>query len=155
MNPAKVGDGTIRQLIRELSANGRPPSGVVVRRALQDRYGSRGGVRRIYRLLSAEVAVIQGAPTSSVNARLLEQEVRNLREQLKQLRQREDAQQVYWTREVGQLRQQVQALESAPGRSADGADLSAPVRQAEIRAGQLEVMVRTFGPAAGRGQGER
>ena len=52
----------------------------------------------------------------------------------------EDAHQVYWNREVGQLRARVRALESL-------------VRQAaETRAGQLDVQVRTFGPAAGRAQ---
>jgi hypothetical protein len=155
MYPPKVEDKEVLAVIRELSVGGALPSGVAVRAALALRYRSRGGVTRIYRLLASERAHRGATALSSVGVGLLEQENRNLREQLKHVRQREDAHQVYWEREVGQLRGRVQALESLLQQSASSEiseALKREVQGVETRAGQLEVQIRVFGPAAGRAE---
>jgi hypothetical protein len=155
MYPPKVEDTRVQVLIRELTADGILPSGAAVRAALARRHGSRGGVARIYRLLASERARIGGTQLSPVGAALLEQENRNLRELLQQQRQREDAHQVHWDRQVGQLRERVRALEllvqqaAASGVATD--ELKRNVQAAETRTGQLEVQLRVFGPAATRG----
>jgi hypothetical protein len=156
MYPPKVTDDQVLRLILQLSVDGKLPSGAAVRQALQRQYRSRGGVARIYRLLASE-RVGGGSPRlSSVGIGLLEQENRNLGEQLKQLRQREDVHQVYWSREVGQLRERVRALELLVQQAAAFSHISDALKQevqgAETRAGQLEVQIRVFGPAAGRAQ---
>ena len=153
MYPPKVGDNEIRTLIRDLTVDGKLPTGAGLRAALAERYGSRGGVTRIYRLLAAETARLGSVPRSPIGIGLVEQENRNLREQLQLARQREDAHQAYWTRQVTELRQRVQNLEplvQQPTADAVSGAVRQEVQGAGVRAGQLEVMVRTFGPAAGR-----
>ena len=54
MYPPKVEDKEVLAVIRDLSGGGALPSGAAVRAALARRYGSRGGVTRIYRLLASE-----------------------------------------------------------------------------------------------------
>jgi hypothetical protein len=153
MYPPKITDERIRSVIRELAATGKLPSGAALRTELATRYGSRGGVSRIYRLLAAETqGTLKPAP-GQIASRLLEQEVRNLRESLNQARQREDAQQVYWRREIGQLRDRVQALEPLLRQAAAVGEVTDPLRReaqaTEVRAGQLDVLLRAFGPATG------
>lgn len=157
MYPPKVEDKEVLAVIRELSAGGVLPSGAAVRAALARRYQSRGGVTRIYRLLASERARRGSAALSAVGVGLLEQENRNLRELLQQQRQREDAHQVYWNREVGRLRERVDALQplvqQAAARGEVNEALQKEVQGAETRAGQLDVQLRVFGPAASRGKG--
>jgi hypothetical protein len=156
MYPPKVSDEAVLGLIRELTELGRLPSGAVVRSALARRFRSRGGVTRIYRLLARERVRLDSKSPSNISTRLLEQENRNLREQLTAARQRDDAHQAHWNREVGQLRARVDALESAVLSASPAGEVSEALRQqvqqAEVRAGQLEVQIRTFGPAANRGK---
>lgn len=155
MYPPKVEDKEVLTVIRDLSVGGPLPSGVAVRNALERRYGSRGGVARIYRLLASERARRGTTALSSVGAALLEQENRNLRELLQHQRQREDAHQAHWNREVGRLRDRVSALEPLVQEAAVRGEVSEALKQevqgAETRAGQLEVQLRAFGPAANRG----
>jgi hypothetical protein len=157
MFPPKVEDKEVQAVIRELSVGGSLPSGAAVRGALARRYGSRGGVTRIYRLLASERARRGSTSLSAVGAGLLEQENRNLRELLAHQRQREDAHQTYWNREVGQLRERVSALEPLVQQSAARGEVTEVLKQevqgAETRAGQLDVQLRAFGPAANRGNG--
>jgi hypothetical protein len=152
MYPPKVTDEQVQGLIRELAAPGDFPSGAAVRKALEQRYGSRGGVSRIYRVLAGERARIGSTPRSPTGIGLLELENRNLREQLKHARQREDAHQVYWDREVGQLRARVRTLELQVREAVVSGEVSEVLRKevqgADTRAGQLEVQVRVFGPAS-------
>jgi hypothetical protein len=159
MYPPKVEDQQIKGVIRELTVDGRPPSGAAVRVALASRYGSRGGVTRIYRLLANERERQGGTTLSPVGLGLLEQENRNLRELLQHQRQREDAHQAHWNREVGQLRERVRVLEALVQQAVAAGDLSETLKRevegAEIRSGQLEVQLRAFGPAAGRGRSDR
>jgi hypothetical protein len=154
MYPPKVEDKEVLAVIRDLSVGGALPSGAAVRAALAHRYGSRGGVTRIYRLLASERARRGNTALSAVGAALLEQENRNLRELLEHQRQREDAHQAYWNREVGRLRERVSALEPLVQQAATRAEVTEALKQevqgAETRAGQLDVQLRTFGPAANR-----
>jgi hypothetical protein len=159
MYPPKIDDDKIRSVIRELSRSGKAPSGAALRSELATRYGSRGGVSRIYRLLAAATpGPAQQAP-GPIASRLLEQEVRNLRELLDQVRQREDAHQAYWNREIGKLRERVSALEplvqDAAARGEVTETLKREVQGADTRGGQLEVQLRAFGPAANRGNSAR
>jgi hypothetical protein len=155
MYPPKVEDKEVLAVIRDLSGGGALPSGAAVRAALAERFGSRGGVTRIYRLLAGERARRGTTALSTVGAALLEQENRNLRELLQHQRQREDAHQAYWNREVGRLRERVSALEPVVQQAATRGEVSEALKQevqgAETRAGQLDVQLRTFGPAANRG----
>jgi hypothetical protein len=156
MYPPKVVDQDVQALIRELSVGGTLPAGAAVRAELARRYGSRGGVTRIYRLLAAERAQRGTTALSSIGVRLLEQENRNLRELLLQQRQREDAHQAHWNRQVGELRERVRALEPLVQQAALCGELPEALKKevqgAEIRGGQLEVQIRTFGPATNRGK---
>lgn len=153
MYPPIITDEAIRTVIRELCAAGSFPSGAQVRRTLMQRFGSPAGVARLYRLLAAERARVTPPSVSVIEGQLLAQDSLNLREQLSRLREREEAHQVYWTRELGQLRQQVQGLEELIRGAASSSipeRLRAQVQAAEVRAGQLEVALRVFGPATGR-----
>lgn len=154
MYPPKVRDADVRETIRELIVDGHFPSGAALRAALAQRFDSRGGVARIYRLLAAERMRHASTGPTSVNMRLLEQELSNLRQQLQQSRQRDDAHQAHWSREIAQLRQRVEALEPLVRQAADAGAVSESLRQevqgAEVRAGQLDVQLRVFGPGSGR-----
>jgi hypothetical protein len=159
MYPPKVQDRDVQAVIRELAAEGRSPSGAAVRAALAERFGSRGGVARIYRLLANERARRGGTTLASAGMGLLEQENRNLRELLAHQRQREDAHQAHWNREIGQLRERVRTLEESLQRAVAAGEVNAALKReveaAEIRTGQIEVQLRAFGPAAGSGKTER
>ncbi len=152
MFPPKVSDEAICGVIRELTARGTFPSGAAVRRALGTRFGSRAGVARLYKLLDAERARFSPAPASAIGSRLQEQELRNLREQLARLHEREDQHQAYWTRQVEQLRQRTAALERliADAAATLPQSVQQQLRETETRTGQLEVALRVFGPATGR-----
>jgi hypothetical protein len=154
MYPPKVSDEAVLAVIRELAGLGPLPSGAAVRLELERRYQSRGGVERIYRLLTSEKLRLGSATLSPIAAGLLEQENLNLREQLNAAHQREDAHQTHWNREVGRLRDRVDALEplvrQAASKGEVNDELGRQVEQAETRVGQLEVQIRTFGPAAQR-----
>jgi hypothetical protein len=159
MYPPKVEDQAVQSVIRDLAAHGPLPSGAAVRAALAERFGSRGGVTRIYRLLANEHARAGGKTLSPIGLGLMEQENRNLRELLTHQRQREDAHQTHWDREVGQLRERVRALEELVHRAVAGGgvteSLKREVEGADTRAGQLEVQLRAFGPATGRDKSDR
>jgi hypothetical protein len=152
--PPKVTDDAVLSLIRELAGQGTLPSGAQLRLTLRQRYQACGGVARIYRLLAGEKARRGTTGLSSISIGLLEQENRNLREQLQVTRQREDAQQAHWNQAVGQLRARVEALEVLVRQAAASGDVNASLRrdvqEAEIRTGQLEVGIRIFGPASNR-----
>ncbi len=102
----RVSDEQVRAVIAELRGQGARVSGARVRRELVLRFGARGGVSRIYRVLREAPAV---APA----------EVEALRTELEQMRQRaeraearEDAHQVKWAAEVDALRVRVRELEA-------------------------------------------
>jgi len=112
MYPPHVTDQDITLLIKELTVGDRPPSGARLRAALQERFGSRGGVSRIYRLLAAASAN-QSVPQSITRGDVgrLHHELESLREALKLADYREQTHQSRWAMEVDRLRQQVATME--------------------------------------------
>ena len=109
MYPAHVSDLTVRSLIKELTRGDRLPSGAALRAVLRQRYGSTGGVTRIYRLL-AQARPKPVSLAAADNAKL-ETEVRSLRRSTQLAEHREQVHQTRWAQEVDQLRQRVAALE--------------------------------------------
>lgn len=110
MFPPKVSNAEVRALIQELTRGRVLPSGGAVRAALYERFGSRGGVARIYRLLAAERTRLTPPPLQgSVEA--LQREVEVLREKLARAEEREYAHQGLWAEEVDRLRLKVATLE--------------------------------------------
>jgi len=112
MYPPHVTDNDINQLITELTVGTRIPSGASLRAALHDRFGSRGGVTRIYRLL-ATVRAKQSVPQNITRGDVgrLHHELESLREALKLADYREQTHQSRWAMEVDRLRQQVATME--------------------------------------------
>jgi len=112
MYPPHVTDHDIKLLISELTVSDRPPSGAKLRAALHQRFGSRGGVSRIYRLLAA-ASTKHSVPQSISRADVgrLHHELESLREALKLADYREQTHQSRWAMEVDRLRQQVAAME--------------------------------------------
>jgi polyhydroxyalkanoate synthesis regulator phasin len=112
MYPPHVNDQDIKLLIRELTIDERLPSGAKLRAVLHARFGCRGGVSRVYRLLSAARTVRPAPPTSSTrDVGKLDSEVQKLKEALALAEYREQTHQTRWAMEVDRLRQQVAALE--------------------------------------------
>jgi len=108
-----VTDEQITRLILELAAGDQLPSGAQLRAAMQQRFGSRGGVARVYRLLSrvrTKASQAQAGPSDNVVGGL-KREIANLQEALKLADHREQAHQARWAREVDHLRQQLAELE--------------------------------------------
>lgn len=112
MYPPHVTDHDIRLLISELTVGARPPSGARLRAALHERFGSRGGVSRIYRLL-ADARAKHSAPQNITRGDVgrLHHELESLRDALKLADYREQTHQSRWAMEVDRLRQQVATME--------------------------------------------
>jgi predicted RNase H-like nuclease (RuvC/YqgF family) len=109
MYPPHVSDLTVRSLIKELTHGDRLPSGATLRAALRQRYGSSGGVTRIYRLLAQ--ARPKPKPPAAADTAKLEHEVQSLRQSAQLAEHREQVHQTRWALEVDQLRQRVTVLE--------------------------------------------
>ena len=109
MYPSHVSDLTVRSLIKELTRGDRLPSGAELRAVLRQRYGSSGGVTRIYRLLAQ--AHPKPVPPVAADHAKLESEVRSLRQSAQLAEHREQVHQTRWALEVDQLRQKVTVLE--------------------------------------------
>ena len=103
----RVSDEQVRAVIAELRGQGARVSGARLRRELAVRFGARGGVTRIYRLLAEAPAIAPEEVTA------LRAEVERMRERAETAEAREDAHQLKWAREVDRLRQQVKQLEAA------------------------------------------
>lgn len=103
----RVSDEQVRAVIAELRGQGARVSGARVRRELAARFGARGGVSRIYRLLGEAPAV------DPQEVAMLKEDLERFRQRAELAEQREDAHQLKWAREVDQLRQRVKALQAA------------------------------------------
>jgi hypothetical protein len=110
MYPPHVSDQAIHATIRELMEEGRLPSGAKLRAVLKARFGSPGGVSRVYRLLS-NTRTRLAAPRIAPAAEVLEGELRAVRERAERAEKREEAHQTRWAMEVDQLRMKVAMLE--------------------------------------------
>jgi len=114
MYPPHVTDHDIKLLISELTVGDRPPSGARLRAALHKRFGSRGGVSRIYRLLTDTGAGAKNSAPQSIarhDVGKLHHELESLREALKLADYREQTHQSRWAMEVDRLRQQIASIE--------------------------------------------
>ena len=154
MHPPKVTEAEVRAVIRGLTVGLILPSGAAVRAALAARFGSRGGVTRIYRILAEERERLSPPPEpGSVEA--LQHEVQRLRETLVRTQAREDAHQTYWAQEVDRLRQKIatqdpQALQ--PRITREGYELLRQQLQAsELRAARLEQQLLALSGSGGEG----
>jgi len=141
MHPPRVSNAEVRAVIRELMVGKTLPSGAAVRATLDARFGSRGGVARVYRLLADERRRLTPLPEpGSVEA--LQRELQALRERAERAEDREMAHQTHWAQEVDRLRMKVQAFEPLAhhGRmTGEGSDLLRhQLRAAEQRAARLE-----------------
>jgi hypothetical protein len=97
-------------VIDELSLEECLPSGALLRAVLKERFGSPGGVSRIYRLLS-EARRKQTPPRALEAAEVLERDLKVMRERAERSERREEAHQARWAVEVDQLRQKVGTYE--------------------------------------------
>ena len=111
MYPPHVSDLQIKHLISELTVGGHPPSGASLRTALKKRFGSRGGVTRIYRLLATTRTATILPPRPPADVGRLEHEVEALRAAANLAQHREEAHQTRWAMEVDRLRQKLAELE--------------------------------------------
>ena len=116
MRPPLLSDEVIRAAVRDIEASGGRVTGVRVRELLAARFGSRGGVSRIYRQLAELRAEARGAserrpaavaPSPSDESR----EAAIARADLAEHRER--AHQERWARETDALRTRITALEQA------------------------------------------
>ena len=111
MYPPHVSDLQIKHLISELTVGNRLPSGASLRTALKKRFGSRGGVTRVYRLLAQTRAATQPSLRPPADATKVEHELTALREAATLSQHREEAHQARWALEVDRLRQRLLELE--------------------------------------------
>ena len=144
MHPPRVSDAEVRAVIRELTVENIPPAGAAVRRALELRFGSRGGVTRIYRLLAQEGVRLTPPPNPS-SASALQRELQAMRHRAERAEHREVAHQTRWAEEVDRLRRQVAALEPVAQQARIGRDTNELLRHqlqaAELRAAHLEAQL--------------
>ncbi len=143
MYPPHVSDQDIQHLIRELTDGNQLPSGAQLRAALHKRFGSRGGVTRIYRLLSAaspKPSIQSSTPGSTEDVEKLQSEIRTLREALKLADHREQTHQSRWALEVDRLRQQVASLESLALQSKTAIN-NAEVLRRQLHAAHIRISV--------------
>ena len=139
MHPPRVSNAEVRAVIRELMVGKILPSGAAVRAALNARFGSRGGVERIYRLLADERQRLTPMPEpGSVEA--LQRELQAMRERAERAEHREQVHQTHWAEEVDRLRIQALGPLAHQGRMAgEGSDLLRhQLHAAEQRAARLE-----------------
>jgi hypothetical protein len=141
MYPPHVTDDEIRAVIRELAVGEQLPSGALLRAVLKQRFGSPGGVSRIYRLLS--MARTKHFVVRNVDAaEVLERELKVVRDRAERAEQREEAHQSRWAVEVDQLRLKVSAFEPLALQARKALDSVALLRRqlqaAEARIATLE-----------------
>lgn len=152
--PPKVTDSQVRTLIREMSATGSRPTGAALRAALAERYGSRGGVSRIYRLLAdatrtvaaAPAVAPAAAPAAGASASVTEgSQLEALRAELALAVAREESHQGRWAMEIDRLRQALAAAEplahEARHLRSSGELLRQQLQAAERRISELEEQI--------------
>jgi hypothetical protein len=146
MYPPHVSDREIKLVIRDLTVEDRLPSGAQLRAVLRARFGSRGGVSRIYRLLAHERGAQQKVvPSEPGDVGKLSREVESLRKAVQLAEYREQAHQSRWAMEVDRLRQQVATLEPLALRTQMAMDTAELLRHqlhaSHVRIASLEQQV--------------
>lgn len=141
MYPPHVSDLAIQHLIGELTVGNRLPSGAELRTALNKRFGSRGGVARIYRLLAA-ARTTESPPSlrTPENIGRLERELKTLRQAADLAQHREQAHQTRWAMEVDRLRQKVAELEPLALHAKEAHD-NAELLRRQLHAAHMRISV--------------
>jgi hypothetical protein len=145
MRPPLVTEQAIRTAVREVAASGARLTGVAVRELLARRYGARGGVSRIYRLIQEiRAEERERAARRSTASRASDSgETREAAIERADLAEhRERAHQERWARETDALRARLAAAELA-ARDAElasrrVAELARALATAQARIAELE-----------------
>jgi hypothetical protein len=141
MYPPRVSNAEVKAVIRTIATTNALPSGAAVRRALETRYESRGGVARIYRLLAEERRRLT-PPVEPGSVESLAQELQAMQGRAERAEERESSHQNRWAAEIDQLRQKVAALEPLAHQARIKHETSEHLRHrlqaAEQRAARLE-----------------
>jgi hypothetical protein len=118
--PPLLPDSAVLTVIHELRNRYAVLTGTRVRDELQLRFGQRGGVTRMYRLLRDATAPIPLARPAAAAAPIGTDSIEQLRAELSKARERaelaefrEETHQTRWAGEVHSLREQVRALRDA------------------------------------------
>lgn len=135
-----VTDQDIQHLIHELTEDNQLPSGARLRAELQQRFGSRGGVTRIYRLLTAAHPKPTPRPTPPTDPEKLEREVTQLRESVRLAEHREQAHQSRWALEVDHLRQKLATVEPLAQQAKTALDTAELLRR-QLHAAHIRISI--------------
>jgi hypothetical protein len=143
MRPPLLTEESIRAAIREVTASGERVTGVAVRSLLAARYGARGGVARVYRLLHESQRAPRGLAWPRAAAAAVSDESREAAIARADLaEERERVHQQRWARETDALRSRLAAAEQVVR---DGeiaklrlADLGRALASAQARIDALE-----------------
>jgi hypothetical protein len=149
MYPPKASNAEVKAVIRTLAVADTLPSGAAVRQALKVRYGSRGGVTRIYRLLAEERRRLTPAPDPG-SIESLRQELQAMQGRAERAEERELAHQSRWATEIDQQRQKVAVLEPLAHHARIDREMNERLRQqlqaVEQRASLLEQQLMEIHP---------
>jgi hypothetical protein len=151
--PPRLPDQTILDLIAELRAQHPSLTGTRLRDELALRFGHRGGVARLYRLLANATAVPSPTAPPTITATPATDDLVQLRAELAaaleraQLAEyREDHHQARWASEIHELREKVRANGDAAHRlrvlEQDVLDRSRELAAAYLRIADLEARLR-------------
>lgn len=151
MRPPLLSEESIRAAIRELAANGERVTGVAVRSLLAARYGARGGVTRIYRLVHEAQRAPRAPAIPRTGNRTASDESREAAIARADLaEERERVHQQRWARETDALRTRLAVAEQA---ARDGeiaklrlADLGRALASAQARIAALERLLTERAP---------
>ena len=147
--PPRLPDTAVLEVIQELRGQRAVITGTLLRAELERRFGARGGVSRIYRLLS-EATAPRRAPAPSSSAPPTspdpQSELAAALERARLAEHREEAHQARWAGEIHELREQVRALRDAalrlPVLEREVQDRSRELAAAYRRIADLEAQLR-------------
>jgi len=147
--PPRLPDAAILALIEEMRGQHAVLTGTTLRAELARRYGFRGGVSRIYRLLKTSTAPqpapLRSPPSRSADADL-QSELAAALERARLAEYREETHQSRWAGEIHQLREQLQLLRQAarrlPQLEREVQDRSRELAAAYKRIADLEAQLR-------------
>ena len=111
MRPPLLTDDSIRAAIRELAASGERITGVALRDQLAARYGVRGGVARVYRLMRESQRPARDGAVTRVPVRASDESRDAAIARADLAEHRELAHQDRWARETDALRTRLAAAE--------------------------------------------
>lgn len=104
MRPPLLSEDAIRSAVRELTASGERVTGVAVRQLLAARFGARGGVARIYRIVRETQRLPRPAATLRTAGRISDESREAAIARADLAEERERVHQQRWARETDALR---------------------------------------------------